>query len=140
MGSDEPKRPCGFAAIGAFFVFGAVIAAYASVTLLIPGTFLDALWELNKRGHAGLLVLGESAGLLFAILSVPLAAAALGWFQRRYWGWMLGVTLIAINLAGDLVNLARGEGLKGAVGAVIAGLLLIYLIRPGVRNYFRHIP
>ena len=46
---------------------------------------------------------------------------------------MLGVTLSAINLAGDIVNLARGEGVKGALGVVIAGLLLIYLIRPGVR-------
>ena len=48
----------------------------------------------------------------------------------------LGTTIIAINAAGDLVNLLLGEHLKGAVGVAIAGLLLIYLIRPGVRNYF----
>jgi uncharacterized membrane protein (DUF2068 family) len=124
-------------AIGAFFVFGATMAAYAAVTLLTPGTFLDALWVLNKQGHAQLASLGGGAVLLFAVLSLLLGLAAVGWFRRRRWGWMLGSAIIAINLAGDVVNLARGEGLKGAVGVLIAGLLLIYLMRPRVRNCFR---
>lgn len=130
-------RPRGFAAIGSFFVFGAAMAAYAAVTLLAPGTFLDGLWALNKRGHAGLILLGKSAALLFIVLSALLALAAVGWFRRRYWGWVLGVAIIAINGLGDIVNLVRGEGLKGAVGVAIAGLLLFYLTRPGVRSYFR---
>jgi len=124
-------------AIGAFFVFGAAMAAYAAVTLLAPGTFLDALWALNKRGHAGLTQIGKGAALLFVVLSALLALAAVGWFRRRYWGWVLGVTIIAINALGDIVNLARGEGLKGVVGVVIAVALLIYMARPGVRAYFR---
>ncbi|HYU46265.1 MAG TPA: hypothetical protein VEK84_08830 [Terriglobales bacterium] len=133
----ECDRPRGFAAIGAFFVFGATMAAYAAVTLLKPGTFLDVLWALNKRGHAGLVLLGGGAVLLFAVLSVLLGLAALGWFRRKYWGWMLGVTIIAINATGDLINGAMGEWLKGAFGVVIAGLLLIYMTNSGVRKYFR---
>jgi hypothetical protein len=137
MDPHEPKRPRGFAAIGAFFVFGATMAAYAAVTLVLPGTILDALWVLNKRGHAGLALLGRGAVLLFAVLSVLLALAAVGWFRRKYWGWMLGVTIIAINATGDLINAAMGDWLKGTVGVAIAGLLLIYMTRPGVKNYFR---
>ena len=49
---------------------------------------------------------------------------------------MLGVTIIAINATGDLINGVMGEWLKGAVGAVIAGLLLIYMTRARMRNYF----
>ena len=124
-------------ATGAFFVFGAAMTAYAAVTLLAPGTFLDALWALNKRGHAGLTQIGKGAALLFVVLSALLALAAVGWFRRRYWGWGLGVTIIAINALGDIVNLVRGEGLKGAVGVMIAGALLIYMTRPGVRSYFQ---
>ncbi len=134
--SREAQRPRGFTAIGAFFVFGATMVAYAAVTVLQPGTFLDALWALNRRGHAGLMVLGKSVALLFIVLSTLLAIAAAGWFRRRYWGWVLGVTIIAVNALGDLVNLTRGEGVKGAVGIVIAGLLLIYMTRTGVRRYF----
>jgi len=113
------------------------MAAYAAVTLAKPGTFLDALWVLNKRGHARLILLGRGAVLLFAVLSVLLGMAAVGWFRRKYWGWILGVTIIAINATGDLINGVMGEWLKGVVGVAIAGLLLIYMTRPTVRNYFR---
>jgi hypothetical protein len=134
---NESVRPRGFMVIGAFFVFGAAMSAYAAATLLLPGTFLDVLWELNKAGHSGLVVLGKGAAFLFTILSSLLAAAAVGWFRRRYWGWVLGVAIIALNATGDAVNLVRGEGLKGLIGLVIAGLLLIYMTRRKVRQYFR---
>ena len=132
----QPARPRGFAPIGIFFIFGATMSAYAAITLIRPGTFLDKLWALNKQAHAELLPVANISGPLFLILSAALAAAATGWFRRRYWGWLLGVVIIAINAAGDLVNLVRGEGFKGAVGVVVAGLLLIYMTRSSVRNYF----
>jgi hypothetical protein len=68
---------------------------------------------------------------------VLLGLAAVGWFRRKRWGWMLGVTIIAINATGDLINGVMGEWLKGAFGVVIAGLLLIYMTRSEVRKYFR---
>src|ERR1700740_1161471 len=42
--------PRGFAAKGGFFVYGAAMAAFAAVTLLIPGTLLDAGWALDRQG------------------------------------------------------------------------------------------
>jgi len=138
MDTAEHKRPRGFVPIGVFFLFGATMAGYAAATLLNPGTILDGLWVLNKTGHAQLLSLGKGAGLGFAVLSALLCAAAVGWFRRRYWGWLLGTTIIAINALGDLINGVRGEPLKGAVGVVIAGLLLFYMARSEVRNYFTH--
>jgi hypothetical protein len=133
MVTDEIKRPLGFVPIGTFFVFGATMAAYAAVTLLKPGTVLDGLWALNKTGHVQLASLGKGAGLGFVTLSALMCAAAVGWFRRLYWGWFLGTTIIAINAAGDLINGIRGEWVKGAVGVAIAGLLLFYMTRNGVR-------
>src|ERR1019366_9067821 len=135
MDTEEDQRPRGFVPIGVFFLFGATMAAYAAITLLEPGTLLDRLWVLNKTGHAQLASLGKGAGLGFVVLSALLCAAAVAWFQRRYWGWILGVTIIAINAAGDLSNGMVGDWLKGAVGVAIAGLLLFYMARSGVRNY-----
>jgi hypothetical protein len=136
-GSVAEFRPRGFVPIGVFFVFGATMAGYAAITLLNPGTLLDALWMLNKQAHIQLAVLGRAGAIPFGIVSIALALAAAGWFRRRYWGWVLGVTIIAINAAGDLVNLVIGERTKGAVGVVIAGLLLIYMTRSRVRAYFQ---
>ena len=120
-----------------FFVFGATMAAYAAATLLKPRTVLDRLWVLNKPGHAQLASLGKGVALGFVVLSALLCAAAVGWFRRRYWGWVLGTTIIAINAAGDLINGIMGEWQKGVIGVVIAGLLLFYMTRSGVRKYFR---
>ena len=133
---NRSDQPAGFAWIGAFFLFGATMAGYAAFTLLKPGTVLDALWALNKRGHVALLAVGRTAGLLFIVLSAALMLTVVGWFRRRKWGWALGVAVVAMNMVGDLVNLIHGEGLKGAAGLVIAGALLIYMTRPGMRSYF----
>ncbi|MGA7683526.1 MAG: hypothetical protein WCC32_14705 [Terriglobales bacterium] len=136
MSTIQPVRPRGFIPIGIFFIFGATMAAYATVTLFRPGTFLDALWGLNPRGHAELVPFAKIAAPAFMILSGSLAATSVGWFRRRYWGWLLGAVIIGINAAGDLINLGLGKYLKGAVGVTIAGLLLFYLTRSGVRDYF----
>jgi len=112
------------------------MSAYAAITLLIPGTALDALWRLNPHGHEALAHLGRWAAVPFCALSPALALAAIGWFRRRRWGWVLGVTIITINMLGDLGQIFFGEGWKGAVGVAIAGALFVYLTRRGIRNYF----
>lgn len=133
---ERPDQPVGFVWIGAFFVFGAIMSAYAALTLLRPGTAADALWKLNQKGHAGLLPLRNAAVLLFVVLFALLTLAAIGWFRRRRWGWVLGVAIVAMNLAGDAVSLFIGRELKGVAGMVIAGALLVYMSRASVRNYF----
>ena len=132
----RPARPAGFAAIGTFFYFGALMGTYAAITLLFPGTMLDRGWVLNPAAHAQLLSLGRVIGVPFLILAFALFMAGIGWFRRRRWGWTLGVFIIAVNLIGDLVNMFRGQPAKGAVGVAVAGLLLMYLMRQEVRQYF----
>jgi len=123
--------------IGVFFVFGATMAAYAGFTLIVPGTPLDGLWALNRRGHEQLAGLGRWAGAPFVIVSPALALAAIGWLRRRYWGWFLGVSIVAINALGDLINLGVGERWKGAIGLAIAGSLLAYMLSDKVKTYFQ---
>jgi len=137
MSTDPHPRPRGFSAMGLFFAFGSTMAAYSAVTLLEPGTALDRLWALNKGAHTQLALLGKTAVFGFVVLAATLAAASVGWFRRRRWGWILGITIISINAAGDLVNLSMGEHWKGAVGVTIAALVLVYMTTPGVRSYFR---
>jgi hypothetical protein len=137
MDINDEGRPRGFVGIGVFFLFGTVMTTYAAITLLEPGTSFDRLWVLNQTGHAQLELLGKGAGFGFVTLSALMCATSVGWFRRRYWGWAVATTIIAINAAGDVANLASGERLKGAVGVAIAGPLLIYMTSRGVRNYFR---
>ncbi|HET7207076.1 MAG TPA: hypothetical protein VFI95_10930 [Terriglobales bacterium] len=130
------KRPKGFLALGIFFYFGAVMAAYAAITLLRPGTFLDGLWVLNPQAHVALRAFGPSVAAPFSVLAIVLVLAGLGWFRHQYWGWLLGTFVIGANCAADLIHVFLGDWLRSGVGFVIAGLLLWYLTSAGVRRYF----
>jgi mannose/fructose/N-acetylgalactosamine-specific phosphotransferase system component IID len=123
-------------AIGVFLVFGACMAAFAGTTLVWPGSALDKIWALNKAAHTQLSSAGSSVGGLFFLLSLTLIAAAVGWFKHRVWGWRLAVGIISAQVVGDLVNLLRGDLLRGGSGLTIASALLFYLLRSNVRTRF----
>jgi hypothetical protein len=123
-------------AVGIFLFFGATMACLAGVTLTWPGTILDRIWRLNVPAYATLAPLGQTAGIFFLMLSVTLALPGTGWFKRRRWGWLLAVVIIATQVLGDLVNAFTGDVLRGAIGFIIAGALLIYLVQPKVRLRF----
>jgi hypothetical protein len=133
--SDAPK-PSGFAAVGIFLFFGATMASLAAITLLWRGTSLDRIWSLNPTAYRQLAPLGRSVGVLFLLLGLALAAAGLGWFRHRLWGWRLAVAIIAIQIFGDVINCIRGDWLHGGIGVVIAGALLLFLLRPTVKKTF----
>jgi hypothetical protein len=138
-GIASPARtspPAGLTAIGVFWFFGAVMATYACVTLLWPGTILDRLWKLNISAHVQLLLMGRAIGFLFLVLGAALVATGVGWSRRRTWGWTLAVILLATQVTGDLASAAMGEYLRGGAGLLIAGSLLFYLFRPNVKQVF----
>jgi len=137
MAVPGERRTAGFVPIGIFFFFGATMATYAAVTLAFPGTLLDQAWKLNPEGHAGLTRFGRIMGMPFLCLGAAMLFAGLGWFRREYEGWKLGVLLIAINLAANIYELVFRRQWKSGVGALIGGLLLIYMTRTSVKNYFR---
>ena len=132
----EREKPFGFTAIGAFVFFGAVMAGLAGMTLLWRGTILDRAWTLNPKAYRQLSPLGSKIGLLFLLLSSALVVSGIGWFRRRLWGWRLAVAIIAAQVFGDIINLVRGDWLRGGIGVVIAGALLLYLLTPRVKAAF----
>jgi hypothetical protein len=133
----DRTKPFGFAAIGTFLFFGATMAGLAAITLLCPGTFAERVWRVNPTAYQKLVPLGSKIGFLFLLLGSALLLSGIGWFRRRLWGWRLAVAIIAIQVVGDIINLARGDWLRGGIGVVLAGALLSYLFTPRVKGYFR---
>jgi len=128
----------GFKAIGCFWFFGAAMASLARITLLWRGTVLDRAWALNPQAYATLAPLGKLIGVPFLLLAVALLIAGVGWFRHRFWGWQLAVVILATQVLGDLFNAVTGHLMSGAAGVLIAGALLLYLLRPDVRSAFIH--
>jgi hypothetical protein len=132
------RRPPKFAfvAIGIFLFFGMAMAALAGTTLLWPGTDLDRIWLLNPKAHSQLAALGPRIGLAFLLLALALGTTAIGWFQKKRWGWQLALCIIAIQVLGDLMNVMKRDYVRGIPGVVIAGALLAYLCRSRIKELF----
>src|SRR5437588_2001742 len=131
-----PPETRGFTAIGIFLFFGAVMASLAATTLLWRGTPLDRVWALNPVAYKQLAPLGSTVGIFFLMLGAALTLAGIGWFRRRLWGWRLAVVIIAVQVLGDVVNCVRGELLRGGIGVLIAGALLLFLLQSKIRAAF----
>jgi hypothetical protein len=123
-------------AVGVFLVFGACMSGLAGSTLVWQGTLLDRVWVLNPEAYRRLAPLGGTVGPLFLLLSATMVMTAVGWFQRRRWGWALATAIISTQVAGDCINLVRGDFLRGGIGLMIASALLVFLLRPKVHNLF----
>jgi hypothetical protein len=134
--AGRSNSTAGITAVGVVLFFGAVMAAYAGMTLIWRGTVLDELWALNMPAYERLAPFGAIAGPVFLLLSAALACTGAGWFKRRLWGWRLATIVILVQVLGDLINLLRGDFIRGGIGLAIAGLLLFYLLRPKVRVLF----
>ncbi len=123
-------------AVGIFLFFGALMAFLAGTMLIWRGTALDRLWVLNAPAYKQLAPFGTTVGALFLLLGTTLTAAGVGWLRRRIWGLRLAVVIVGVQVLGNLVNVFRGDIVRGGVGSAIAVALLIYLLRPKVKAAF----
>ncbi len=130
------RRPPGITALGAFFAFGTLASGLSAVSLLSPGGPLEPMWRLNPRAHEGLMLLGLGAPLLLGTVCLGCAASAYGLFRGRRWGYRLAITVLLVNLTGDLVNAALGIELRAVIGVPVVALLLWYLSSSEVRAFF----
>jgi hypothetical protein len=112
------------------------MASLAATTLLWRGTALDRVWKLNPTAYKQVAPLGRIVGILFLVLGAALITAGIGWFRRRLWGWRLVVVIVSTQVLGDVVNCVRGDWLRGGTGVIIAGGLLLFLLRSKIRAAF----
>lgn len=124
-------------AAGAFLALATLLSALAGASLLAPGGPLDVIWRVKPKAHAELLAMGPLAGIGFLGLSVIMAAASVGCFARRRWGWGLAVVIFVVNGLADGARIAFGAPLEGAIGVTAAALIVWWLAQVRVRATFR---
>jgi hypothetical protein len=131
------KKPMGFYLIGIFLALSIFILEVSGFSLLLPGTFLDNVWMGQAQKYAQMIPYRYPIGCAFVILGWVFALAVVGWFRCLKWGWWLALVIFVVNGIGDAVGLLNGDLKGGLLGVSIAGALIFYLARPGVRELFK---
>jgi len=128
----------GLSVVILFLIFATLMAAFIGTLLLFPGKLLNFLWRFNPEARTAFQSMGKLSSLLLFVVGAVSAGAAAGIRRRRKWGWRLAVGLFTVSAIGDLVSFfVTGRTLQSASGVLIAGLFLLYLLRPDVRQQFR---
>ncbi len=130
-------RPTGISIIGLFLLVAPVILVVSAISLLVPGTFLDQIWVVNETGYRQMLPFRGLVGIGFLALGVVIALAGIGLLKGRKWGWWLAVLVFAANGIGDGIRFLLGDFLGGSIGLVVVALILFYLTRPKVQDFFK---
>ena len=126
------KRPAGVTALSFFFGFGMCASGLAAISLAFPRGFLEALWRVNPRGHAGLAAFGQWGPALMALVSALCAYSAYGLWRGLPSGRTLAITMLAINAVGDVASADP----RTLIGLPVAAALIFYLTTRRVRAFF----
>src|SRR5947208_14670648 len=129
-------RPIGITALSLFFLFGAGASFVSFISLLFPGSFLEPIWRLNPRARAGLGGWGVWAVILKGSVCLACALAPVGVWRGARWGYWLAVSLLAINLLGDILNVFLGTEPRAVIGIPIALAILAFLVSRRARRFF----
>lgn len=136
MNSPKPHR-IGFLLIGIFLAFGASMLTLSTFSLSLPDLrFSHWFWSLRPEAHSQLAALGKPLILGFAVLAVLFTTVSILWFRRNFVGWIMGVSLIAANVLGDIVQLFSGRIPEGSLGVVLGGALFLYMLTWRIRGNF----
>ena len=124
------------AGLGILWIFAALMAALAGLSLIWRGSALERIWTLNKPAYATFSPLANVVGPLFLMFSALMVFTSIGWLRRKLWSWRLATAVLGTQIVGDFVNVVRRDFLRGCAGIVIAGALLLLLLRRDLRRQF----
>jgi len=131
-------RPKGVLIVGIIVFIAALLALIVGITIFVPGTPLDMIWNLKNSFPTGFR--SSSTGIIFGyfivILGLILISAVWGLLKGMKWTWWVVLIVFLVNGIGDVISVVFGGGLSGVSGIIIISAFIIYLTRPSVKGYF----
>jgi len=115
--------------LSGFFAFGALMCGLTMVLLVFPGTTLDSLWRFNPDAHSAFSSIGRAALLLMLLVGTGCGFAAVGLWRKSLWGIWVALTILSLNIVGDLFNAVVRHDYRSLVGVPIGGAMIVYLAR-----------
>jgi len=131
------KRPWGVVPLAIFFLVATIILVGVGLALLLPGSMMETVWLAYPERRAVLMPHRVWLAPAFLALASAMAAASIGCFKQRKWGWWLATTIFTANGLSDAGQIVSGHVGEGVIGVLVAGAILFYLTRPDVRAAYK---
>ncbi|HID05244.1 MAG TPA: hypothetical protein EYH45_03790 [Candidatus Caldiarchaeum subterraneum] len=123
-------RPTGVTILAVLEIIGGILSLLGGVGLMVLAGFAATVPVVGI--FAGVLVALGAALTLLGILSF---IVAYGLLKGMGWAWMLALILSIIGVIIGVVSLVQG-GVSAVVGIIINVIIIYYLTRPHVKQYF----
>lgn len=124
--TQRSGRHPGFAV---FFAFGAIMCVLTLALLLFPGSDLDSLWRLNPEARVALQSFGNWSFVLMLTVGTACLFAAIGLWRGTVWGTRLALTILSVNIIGDLVNTLFRHDYRALIGLPVGAAMIFFLVR-----------
>ena len=99
------------------------------VLVLFPGTPLDSLWRFNPNAHSAFSSMGPAALLLMLVVGTGCGFAAVGLWRKAFCGDWTALTILSLNIVGELFNALVRHDYRSLIGVPIGGAMIVYLAR-----------
>ncbi|HEY7001665.1 MAG TPA: hypothetical protein VH330_07975 [Candidatus Udaeobacter sp.] len=118
----------------AFFAFGAMMCAVTAALLLFPGSRLDSLWRLNPHARPAFQALGSWSLVVMLTVGIACLFAAIGLWRGTFWGILLALIILSINIIGDTINAFFRHDYRALIGLPIGAAMILLLVRSDRRS------
>lgn len=114
----------------------AILGIISGILTIIFAGMLVALFsvipisKLEDLGTLFSLILASGSTFL-VIMGIVTLVISYGLWKGASWAWWIYVILLALGIVSSLLSLP-----EGIIGIVINGIIIYYMTRPHVKNYF----
>lgn len=132
------NRPTGITVVSILVFVVAVISLVVGMSMFIMGTPLDLIWTIKASLSSSIrgTTLGIILGIFLILLGMVLLASGYGLLKGNRIAWWAVVVIFGVNALGDLISVIMGN-IESISGVIILGILLVYLTRTHIQNYFQ---
>lgn len=125
-------RPTGVTLLAVFFVLAGVFLFFAGFLFTIFGAFL--IEGLSAPTNTEILIVFQI--VLIFIMGVVDIVTGYGFIKGRDWAWLLGVFVILLTIISSIITVFLAYSPISIVWIVIYLIVLLYLFKKNVRNWF----
>ena len=97
--------------------------------LLFPGGALDLLWRVNPDARLMFQSLGNWSSVLMLTVGTACLVTAVGLWRSALWATPLAITILSINIIGDVANAVVRHDYRALIGLPVGAGMIFVLVR-----------